>query len=1125
MFRLRTMFFLFISFLATIFSFVPAYPQDPQIETKLHVLNGNAEALFNAGDTPGAFRLAEEAYQMITKNDPRKITPQSMRARGNIIALYELLGKASETAQAIDEAIATWDRAGGQRDATYYSYKIRLAMADVSIGQFQTASDTIALFDGKSASDFGLPIESDILIGVVKASISLKAGLTEQAGMALDSIEPLLDRIQAKDKSGAAHTISVLRATIYVGNGEFEKAIPLLDKILAATWKSGLPENGISATLKNLLSLSYLFTEKLDEAARLNTEVVDFASRQLTKIDPIAVNAVAIKALILQMRGRFQDAREAFNDALSRAGPNSSSFQGDILGTFASLYSVTGKFSEAEALYRRAFDESQSLNENSPAAFNAAIQLGNFYLSRGRLSEAEPLITEAFAKSLDVLGVKHPLTPEIWRIRAGLSLKKGDLFGARNTIERALQMSIAIKGARDVGTLICMGDLAAVAEADGKYEEAETVLRNIISVQTETGRPGGWNSSTAQNNLGWLLFRAGKFVEAERVLTIAAEGRATALGAEHPLTILSRNNLAVVMAARGKVEDAVKIVTADVSAALKWSEYEIETASNSASRTNAVTSSRDAVALVFALASLKPNREADEAAALVAINTQGSLASRSTELLQIAREDLSPEHRSLFQAYIKAREDLTYTYRTNVYPASQRTSAGSDGSVARRYESAFSQAAGEVARLEAELASRSRSFRGDGSRGILSAADVGSALRDGEVFIQYVIFGSHEFRDAKWSERHVGAVLIQPHRPPLFKDLGAESQILSQISDLTAEFGADDLGALAGLGLYKFLLGPLEEEIGDKKVVYIAPTGSVSSIPFELLTDESGVSLIDKAEVHYTSSARALLQREDPAPLTGQLSIFGGADFDFAEDRPGPGSVRPSQEIMPNSLANEEAAAIGTKLRGSASLRFGYLTATTDEAANVVTMWKSKTGGSADIYLGDRASETNLKAMKSPTVLHLATHGFVTRNRSVPAGEMAALLSGIALRGANLGSSASSQDGVVFGYEIEALDLSETELVVVSACESGAGAWDIFEGSYSLARAFQLAGARATLVARRPVDDRVTADFMADFYQEWLSSKRPPGVALQKVKMSWAKSDKLERNDPRLWGPFFIVEN
>lgn len=149
------------------------------------------------------------------------------------------------------------------------------------------------------------------------------------------------------------------------------------------------------------------------------------------------------------------------------------------------------------------------------------------------------------------------------------------------------------------------------------------------------------------------------------------------------------------------------------------------------------------------------------------------------------------------------------------------------------------------------------------------------------------------------------------------------------------------------------------------------------------------------------------------------------------------------------------------------------------EAKAVGQLYWDPDSRKAEVWQGRDASETRiktrLKALASPPrIVHLATHGFFFYQKSERT-ERPMTLAGLALAGANAGlrdkRSPTGEDGVLYALEAQDLNLEGTELVTLSACDTGQGEVDYSEGVYGLVRAFRIAGARNLLMTLWKLDD------------------------------------------------------
>ena len=189
------------------------------------------------------------------------------------------------------------------------------------------------------------------------------------------------------------------------------------------------------------------------------------------------------------------------------------------------------------------------------------------------------------------------------------------------------------------------------------------------------------------------------------------------------------------------------------------------------------------------------------------------------------------------------------------------------------------------------------------------------------------------------------------------------------------------------------------------------------------------------------------------------------------------------------------------------------------------------------LHLGDAALEEALKAVQNPRVLHIATHGFfqadIERDRAGASLRSDAsppyqplLRSGVLLAGAartieGKGASPADRgldDGILTAYEAMNMNLDRTELVVLSACETGLGQIRNGEGVYGLQRSFQVAGARYVLMSLWKVDDRATQMLMQQLYLEW--------IARGDVREAFRAAEQRLRavfSQPYYWGAFVMI--
>ena len=259
--------------------------------------------------------------------------------------------------------------------------------------------------------------------------------------------------------------------------------------------------------------------------------------------------------------------------------------------------------------------------------------------------------------------------------------------------------------------------------------------------------------------------------------------------------------------------------------------------------------------------------------------------------------------------------------------------------------------------------------------------------------------------------------------------------------------------------------------------------------------------------------------------------------------------VTNTKDIIGLKEKNEESFALYNK----SAVLFGYpdyqynfeesfsyispLPGTKVEVENIQEMLE-KNLWEVELYTKAIASEENIKKVDNPFVLHIATHGFYVEEEMSSSGngrafgiepkrdaENPLLRSGLLLAGAentfqniDTKDNIGKDDGVLNAFEAMILNLDKTEIVVLSACQTGLGEIKSGEGVYGLQRSFQIAGAASVITSLWSVSDEGTQDLMTIFYTHWLTTG-DKYTAFHKAQLEIKEKYKY----PYYWGAFVLV--
>jgi CHAT domain-containing protein len=389
---------------------------------------------------------------------------------------------------------------------------------------------------------------------------------------------------------------------------------------------------------------------------------------------------------------------------------------------------------------------------------------------------------------------------------------------------------------------------------------------------------------------------------------------------------------------------------------------------------------------------------------------------------------------------------------------------------------------------------------------------IAAAIPPGAALVEFAHVRRVAFTNNESSEATYLAFVVRPGDPPrvVLLDLGPAHAIDGLIGEFRSWLTRDEGTADCGERLRSRLVDPILAALAGARRLLLAPDGELSKLPFEVLPDGAGGRLIDHHEISYVGVGRDLLRfGRGPAPGAGPPLVVADPDFDL-----------PGRADAVERLDDEPPVDEARKARHF----FERLPGTRIEGEDVA----ARLGVAA--LMGGEALEARVKAASSPRILHFATHGFFFANPLQPTAsgrlfgqklENPLLRSGLALAGANnwlVGRACLSneaEDGVLTAEDVTGLDLSATELVVLSACETGLGDIENGEGVFGLRRAFALAGARTLIMSLWKVPDNETQELMAEFYR-LLTAGEPRVAALRQAQLAV----RVRHPSPLCWGAF-----
>lgn len=788
-------------------------------------------------------------------------------------------------------------------------------------------------------------------------------------------------------------------------------------------------------------------------------------------------------------------------------------------------------------LYKQALAiREKALGSDHPDIAVSLSNLGVLYTNQGKYRDAEPLYQRALAIRQKALGTRHPDTAHSMSSLAGVLRWRRKYKEAEALDKDVLAIHLAVFGPNHPATARSYNSLALDYEDQERYVEAEPLFKQALAIERKAFGPEHESVGYLLSQLGSLYLHTGKYVEAEEVLTQALAISKKALGPDdlQAGTILLK--LACVKWARQHPESAE--VYFDQSQAvfskILAEQFAYMTENDRLTFLNSISGVLPSfLSFGYYYRNERPQFAAKMYDAL--LWGKGMVASSVTAQRAALLTSGDSQALALFEELTNKKNQLAALFRAQPTDREQ-------------WRNDVDRLQSEIQDLEEKVSRRSAAFAEQKQLALPQWQQVRDALKPNEAAVEFARF--HYWDRTTWTKKSYYFALVARSRAATEKPFDAPTMIfLGEATDLEGAPMRDYWQRVAkgpaaeadiGTAFYKAFWKPLEPFLTGVARVYVSPDGVLNRIAWAAIRSDDGHLLMEKYDIDVVLSTKDVLRQEHPS-TSRRAVLIGNPAFDLSEaqQRAAVGAFRGKAGLRQPAQSSNAAVnpARGQRSRDTESHVLDLLPGTQREIESIGGLLQEH-GWELETYTQQAALEEVIKSIKNPKVLHIATHGFFEPDQIAqqtgaapdqpPGLEDPMLRSGLYFAGANRTLAGATptdiEDGVMTAFEAIGLDLQGTELVVLSACETGLGRIRSGEGVFGLQRAMQEAGAEAVLMSMWSVPDTETQELITKFYSKWLSGKSKH-EALHEAQLELRKETMAKWGDdrPYYWAAFVLV--
>lgn len=772
------------------------------------------------------------------------------------------------------------------------------------------------------------------------------------------------------------------------------------------------------------------------------------------------------------------------------------------------------KFSEAKSTILKTYAESKiSLGEANRTTLASRLLVCSLYLRTGFYKEASQEAKDIGDILLKNYGPDNSLYFASQRFLAEAYLGDKSFKEGLEQFKYVYELSLKSEGKNSRQTLSVMKELSVAYGLIGMLQEGLSLNEEAYE---STKKVFGKNSREATESLSGLAALYAVTKQNDKAVTALEEvisSFTTIYGADHPNTVSYKSLLANTYATQRRVGESLSLLDSiipiieNMRSSSDFSDEEKQVFfakfANAYRLYAALTTYRNP-SQSFNLSELSKARTLLESTAIKKATTSGVLDQLDQQKIQDFEIKISDLNERILN--LKNKNDTK-----------------------AQFELKKALLVKQYADFKDALKKRNPKFAQLSDVKIASAQDGRSLVPDDSIFVSYLTYGPGVIiytidSNSQLTTKYVPSIPALKEKIEIYRSLLASSYKTNNADEFSLKAtnsnnNNTDPKTLTDISEYlgRFLIEPISSQLNSKKKIIISPDGPLAFIPFETLS-VNGSLLVQDYDVSYVQSLSMLSLLKDrkteykKLQTRKEILAIGGATYSADT-----GAQR--SRALPSEQSLNKASKILLSSRGSEGVQEAFdlldakwidLPGTEKEVRSVASIFGEK---ESLVFVKSDASEQNLQNLNKNQDLRkfkrllFSTHGYLSPNE--PA------LSSIVLSQNNKSSKA---DGYLTASEIPAYDL-KSDLVVLSACETGLGKIVLGEGVLGLPFSLYVAGNTDTIMTLWPIEDDSTAEFVKRLFKK-LKSGSQESVALSQVKREFIAEKKYSQ--PVYWAPFVM---